>query len=310
MVYNDREGSGAPENATHKGRRSGLAGFWDQVQTFFWNIIHRPTWVDYVDILIIAFLIYQLVKLTRQTRAVQVLRGLAIIIVASYISELIGLTALNWLLRTILNNGVIALMILFQPELRKALEQIGRSTKLDRSTQRDESERVVDEITQCLLHLSRRRVGALIVFEQKTGLKDVTETGTAIDSLISAPLLENIFEPNTPLHDGAVIIRGQRIVAAACVLELTKSSAVSHDLGTRHRAGLGVSENSDAVVLIVSEETGIISMAREGKLTRHLDAEAIRKQLRDMYHEEHSRLWRLTHRALFGSRKGGADRDE
>ena len=257
-----------------------MADFWNQVQTFFWNILHRPTWVDYIDILIIAFLIYQLVVLTRQTRAVQVLKGLAMIIVASYLSELIGLTALNWVLRSILNNGVIALMILFQPELRKALEQIGRSTKLDRSTQQDESERVVDEITQCLLRLSRRRVGALIVFEQRTGLKDVTETGTAIDSLISAPLLENIFEPNTPLHDGAVIIRGQRIVAAACVLDLTKSNAVSRDLGTRHRAGLGVSETTDAIVLIVSEETGIISMARGGRLTRHLDAEAIRAQLR------------------------------
>ena len=287
-----------------------MAGFWDQVQTFFWNIIHRPTWVDYIDILIIAFLIYQLVKLTRRTRAVQVLRGLAIIIIASYISELCGLTALNWVLRSILNNGVIALMILFQPELRKALEQIGRSTRLDRSTQRDESQRVVDEITQCLLRLSRRRVGALIVFEQKTGLKDVMETGTAIDAMISGPLLENIFEPNTPLHDGAVIICGQRIAAAACVLELTKSTSVSRELGTRHRAGLGVSETTDAVVLIVSEETGIISMAREGRLTRHLDAEAIRSLLQDMYHEEHSRFWRLTHRALFGSQKGGDSHDE
>ena len=287
-----------------------MAEIWSQVQTFFWNIIHRPTWVDYVDILIIAFLIYQLIKLTRQTRAVQVLKGLGIIIVASYISELMGLTALNWLLRSILNNGVIVLIILFTPELRRALEQIGRSTKLDRSTERDESERVVDEITQCLLRLSRRRVGALIVFEQKTGLKDVTETGTAIDSLISAPLLENIFEPNTPLHDGAVIIRGQRIVSAACVLDLTKNGAISRDLGTRHRAGLGVTETTDAIVFIVSEETGIISLARGGKLTRHLDAEAIRTELRQIYHEEHSRLWRLTHRALSGGVKGGDGRDE
>ena len=124
-----------------------MAGIWDQVQTFFYNIIHRPTWVDYIDIAIIAFLIYQLVILTRQTRAIQVLKGLAVIIVASYVSELMGLTALNWVLRSILNNGVIALMILFQPELRRALEQIGRSAKLDRSAQRDESERIVDEIT-------------------------------------------------------------------------------------------------------------------------------------------------------------------
>lgn len=288
-----------------------MTGFWEQVQIFFWNIIHRPTWIDYLDIAIIAFLIYQLVTITRQTRAIQVLKGLAVIIVASYLSELIGLTTLNWVLRSILNNGVIALMILFQPELRKALEQIGRSTKLDRSAQRDESERIVDEITQCLLRLSRRRVGALIVFEQRTGLKDITESsGTEIDAIISAPLLENIFEPNTPLHDGAVIIRGQRIVSAACVLTLASDNrAISRDLGTRHRAGLGVSETTDAIVLIVSEETGIISMARGGKLTRHLDAEDLRKLLREMYHEEHNRLWRFTHHFRQG-RKGGSANDE
>ena len=286
-----------------------MAGLWEQFQTFLWNIIHRPTWIDYIDIAIIAYLIYQLVKITRQTRASQVLKGLAVIIVASYASKLMGLTALNWVLRSILNNGVIVLMILFQPELRKALEQIGRTAKLDRSTQRDESERVVDEITQCLLRLSRRRVGALIVFEQRTGLKDITESsGTKIDSLISAPLLENIFEPNTPLHDGAVIIRGTRIVSAACVLTLSENSSISRDLGTRHRAGLGVSENTDALVLIVSEETGIISMARGGKLTRHLDADSLRKILGEMYHEDHSRLWRWTHRER--AAKGGTAHDE
>ena len=286
-----------------------MAGLWNQFQTFLWNIIHRPTWIDYIDILIIAFLIYRLVTSTRQTRAIQVLKGLAVIIVASYASELMGLTTLNWVLRSILNNGVIALMILFQPELRKALEQIGRTAKLDRSTQRDESQRVVDEITQCLLRLSRRRVGALIVFEQRTGLKDITESsGTEIDSLISAPLLENIFEPNTPLHDGAVIIRGTRIVSAACVLTLSENSSISRDLGTRHRAGLGVSENTDALVLIVSEETGIISMARGGKLTRYLDADSLRKILSEMYHEDHSRLWQWTHRAR--AAKGGTANDE
>ena len=198
----------------------------------------------------------------------------------------------------------------FEPELRKALEQIGRTAKLDRYTQRDESERVVDEIIQCLLRLSRRRVGALIVFEQRTGLKDITESsGTAIDSLISAPLLENIFEPNTPLHDGAVIIRGTRIVSAACVLSLSESSAISRDLGTRHRAALGVSENTDAIVLVVSEETGVISVARGGKLTRHLDAESLRKILGEMYHEEHSRVWRWLHRARPG-RKGGEENND
>ena len=136
-----------------------MADFWEQVRTFLWNIIHRPTWIDCLDIAILAFLIYQLVLLTRQTRGISVIRGLAVIIGASYVSRLMKLTALNWLLQSILNNGVIALLILFQPEMRKALEQIGRSAKIDRPARSDESEHVVDEITSCLLRLSRRRVG-------------------------------------------------------------------------------------------------------------------------------------------------------
>ncbi len=286
-----------------------MTTFWDQARNFLWNLIHQPTLVDFIDIAIIAFLIYQLVLITKQTRAMQVLKGLAIIIVASYLSEVIGLRGLNWLLRSILNNGMIVLLILFQPELKKALEQIGRSTHLERAEMHDESERIVEEITQCLLRLSKRRVGALIVFEEKTGLKDICETGTAIDSVISAPLLENIFEPNTPLHDGAVIIRQDRVAAAACVLPLCESD-ISRDLGTRHRAGLGVSENTDATVLIVSEETGIISMAKGGRLTRHMDAESIRKLLRGMYHEEHTKLWNLLHRQAAAPAKGGKQHDE
>ncbi len=261
-----------------------MSTFWNDLQMFFWNIIHRPNIMDYIDILIVAFLIYELVMLTRETRAIQVLKGLAVLIVASYLSSLLGLTALNWLLRTVLNSGALVLVILFQPELRKALEQIGRGTKIDRPRDgASENVRIVEEISQCCLRLSKRRVGALIVFEQKTGLKDVIETGTLIDSVISAPLLENIFEPNTPLHDGAVIIRGQRVVAAACVLSLSESSALSRDLGTRHRAALGVSEASDAIALIVSEETGIISMTRGGKMIRHLDADALKRSLNELY---------------------------
>lgn len=155
---------------------------------------------------------------------------------------------------------------------------------MDRARQSaDENSRIINEITSCLLRLSRRRVGALIVFEQNTGLKDVSETGVRVDSDISGALLENIFEPNTPLHDGAVIIQNGRVSAAACVLTLSESAAISQDLGTRHRAALGISEQTDAKVLIVSEETGIISLAKGGRLTRHLDEEALRKILSDMY---------------------------
>ena len=156
----------------------------------------------------------------------------------------------------------------------------------------EENQRIISEITQCLTSLSRRRVGALIVFERRTGLKDVMETGTRLDSTISAPLLENIFEPNTPLHDGAVIIRGTRIVSAACMLTtLSESNAITRDLGTRHRAAIGISETTDALVLIVSKETGVISMARDGKLTRHLDAKAIGEILSTMYHQPQDGLY-------------------
>ncbi len=280
---------------------------------FFWNIIHRPQLNDILDILIVAVLLYQLIMLTRETRASDVMKGFIILIMGCLLSDILGLTALTWVLNLIVNNVVVVLVILFQPELRRILEQLGRGAKRDRPLQTadEDNGRIVSEITQCLLNLSRRRVGALIVFEQRTGLKDITESsGTAIDSLISAPLLENIFEPNTPLHDGAVIIRGQRIVSAACVLTLSNNPAISRDLGTRHRAGLGVSESTDAIVLIVSEETGIISMAKGGKLTRHLDAEGLRKLLGGMYHEEHSRLWRLTHRTRSNPNGGMGNNDE
>lgn len=286
-----------------------MTNFWDQAQMFFWNIIHQPTWIDLIDILIVAILIYQLFLLTRRTRAVQVIKGLAIIIVGSYVSDIIGLTSLSWLLHSVLNNGAIVLLVLFQPELRKALESIGRGTHIERAVgDSGENARVVDEIIHCALRLSRRRVGALIVFERTTGLLDVSSNGIPIDSVISSQLLENIFEPNTPLHDGAVIIRGTRIVSAACVLSLSESNSISHDLGTRHRAALGISESTDAIALIVSEETGIISAARGGRLTRHLDATSLRALLTEMYQEQHSRLLTLIRRLT--SKKGGVRHDE
>ncbi len=281
-----------------------MQSFLSNVEMFFWNIIHQPNLADVIDILIMAALLYQLVMLTKQTRAIQVLKGLAVLLIISYVSELFGLTSLNWLMRSVLNNGALLLFIIFQPELRKVLEQVGRGAGFEHgSASQSENERIIAEITQCCLRLSKRRVGALIVFEQKTGLKDVIETGTALDASISAPLLENIFEPNTPLHDGAVIIRGQRIVAAACVLTLSESNALSRDLGTRHRAALGISEASDAVTLIVSEETGIVSLTKNGVMTRRLDAEGIAHALRELYHEEPTGLKAWGRKIL---RKGGS----
>ena len=273
-----------------------MTSLWETVQTMVWNVFHRPGLSDIFDILLVAIVIYELIMLTRQTRGSAVLKGLVLLLLIVGVSDLLGLTALNWMLMTIVNNGVVVLVILFQPELRKALEQMGRSMMMrdkKRSDDSDENSRIITEIIQCLTNLSRRRVGALIVFEQKTGLQDVIETGISIDSQISSALLENIFEPNTPLHDGAVVIRGSRVMAAACILTLTEGQGISHELGTRHRAAIGVSETTDAVVLIVSEETGIISMARGGRLTRHLDPKSLREILEGMYDQQRSGLLAL-----------------
>ena len=278
-----------------------MTALWDTIQTALWNVFHRPGLSDIIDILIVTVIIYFLLMMTRQTRASAVLKGLVVLLIATFVSDLLGLTALNWLLMSVVNNGAVVLVILFQPEIRKALEQ-GRGAVRENSHagEGEDQARIIDEIIQCMTDLSRRRVGALIVFEQKTGLKDVIETGTAVDARISAPLLENIFEPNTPLHDGAVVIRGTRVVAGACILTLTEGRGISRELGTRHRAAIGISETTDAIVLIVSEETGIMSMARGGRLTRHLDTKSLREILEGIYAQPH------THRlaSLLGRKRG------
>lgn len=281
---------------------------WAQIQTVLWNVFNRPTIADVLDILIVAFLLYELLMLTKETRASAVLKGLVTLVVASWVSDLLGLTALNWVLLNVVNNGAVVLVILFQPELRKALEQLGRGAihKTAVAADLEESGHIVNEITSCLLTLSRRRVGALIVIEQRIGLKDIIETGTSLNSQISAALLENIFEPNTPLHDGAVVIRGPRIMAAACILSLSDGKGISRELGTRHRAALGVTETTDAISLIVSEETGTISVARNGRLTRHLDRAALEDLLLSIYHQKETGLW-STLMEKTKRRKGGAE---
>ena len=280
---------------------------WADIRNVLWNVFNRPTIADILDILIVAFLLYQLLMLTRETRASAVLKGLVMLLLASWFSDLLGLTALNWVLMNVVNNGALVLVILFQPELRKALEQIGRGAihTSSKTADMEQSEHIISELTNCLLTLSRRRVGALIVLEQRIGLKDVIETGTTLNSQISAALLENIFEPNTPLHDGAVVIRGPHIMAAACILTLSEGKGISRELGTRHRAALGITETTDAITLIVSEETGIISTARNGKLTRHLDRKALEELLSSLYQQkETSLLHGLLEKTKL--RKGGA----
>jgi diadenylate cyclase len=214
----------------------------------------------------------------------------AILLLVTWLSELLQFSTLNWLLQQVLSTGAILLVVLFQPELRRALEFIGRSSLKHfisaGSRQRVSVEGTINEIITALSNLSRRRVGALIVFEVRTELIDIIASGTVLDASISAPLIENIFEPNTPLHDGAMVVRGNRIAAAGCILQLSDDTTISRELGTRHRAALGVSESTDTITLIVSEETGIISMARAGKLTRYLDAKTLTIILSELYNRQ------------------------
>lgn len=246
---------------------------------------------DAVDIAIITVLIYHLILLTKETRAFQVLKGIGIVFIAALVSDVLQLVTISWLLNSLLSVGIILAVVLFQPELRRALEHIGRGNLFSReffgSIIDNGSEDTVREMHQAITDLAKRRVGALIVIEQRTGLGDIINTGTLIEGRISAPLIENIFEPNTPLHDGAMIIRNNEIVAAACILPLVEDIAVARELGTRHRAGLGISSVSDSITIIVSEETGVISMARDGKLVRYIDSKALRNLLESIFiHKE------------------------
>ena len=245
--------------------------------------------LDFLDIIIIAVLIYKLIVWTKETRAYEVLKGIGLLFLCSIVSQLLSLTILSWLLDSILTSGsiIIVLFILFQPEIRRVLEKLGRSGKrlggawLDASNM--QSAALIRDMQTAILSLSHRRVGALVVFEQKTGLGDIISTGTRIEGLLSGALIENIFEPNTPLHDGAVIVRGSTLIAAGCFLPLSDDLTVSRELGTRHRAALGVSSVSDSITIIVSEETGAISVARDGKLVRYIDAKALSNVLESLF---------------------------
>ena len=261
---------------------------WQQFSTRVLSLGASLSWRNALDIALVALLVYYVIALVRQTRANSVLKGLALVLIMAWLSDVMQLSAFNWILRQVINTGVIMLVVLFQPELRRGLEKIGRSKLsgaglLESSHKIATAEHDADEIVHCMTNLSRRRVGALVVIQNKTGLNDIIATGTMLDAEISSALLENIFEPNTPLHDGAVIMRGGRIVAAACYLPLSENYSISRELGTRHRAAIGISEMTDATVLVVSEETGVISVAREGKLTRYFDAKALKKLLMDLF---------------------------
>ena len=261
-----------------------LHTIWSSLTTLYTNLFQQPDWRNFLDIAIIAIVIYAVIRLLIRTRASAVFKGIIILLAFTWISDILQLNVVNWALQQFVNTGVIVLVILFQPELRKALEHVGRSSIIaSPGKNQTSSSDCVNGLVQAMSDMSRKRIGALIIIEQKTGLREFADTGTTLDAEISAPLIENVFEPNTPLHDGAMIIRNRRILAAACILQLSDDPTISKELGTRHRAAIGISETTDAVALIVSEETGIISMAREGKLTRYLDAKSLSQILSDLF---------------------------
>ncbi|KHD35726.1 membrane protein [Clostridium acetobutylicum] len=224
-----------------------------------------------VDILVVTYIFYKTYSIIKETRAMQLLKGVLLIILLIPLSDIFHLTMLNWILQRTITIGVLSMVIIFQPEIRRALEKIGRSAFVEGHILQDKDtvEKILSEVVTSVKNLAESKTGALIIVEQSTGLEDIIGTGTRVDAKVSAALLENIFVVNTPLHDGATIIRNDRIAAAGCFLPLTANNDINKKLGTRHRAGIGISENSDALVIIVSEETGNISLAINGRLTRN-----------------------------------------
>lgn len=256
------------------------------------NTVRGSGLIDVVDILLVGFLLYQALRLIRETRAMLLLKGICIMLALYLVAYLTQMRALSFLMRYLFTIGAWALLVVFQPELRRALEQVGRTrfsnwNFLNLSGDADEENMrwslAIKAIGEAAIYLSKRRIGALIVLERQTKLGEIIKTGTVIDSTPSAEMLGNIFFPNSPLHDGALIIRQGRLYAAGCFLPLSDNYDISKEMGTRHRAGLGMSEQSDAVVIVVSEETGVITMAQNGRLTRGYTGEQLVRELEGMF---------------------------
>ena len=243
------------------------------------NGIKTMSFTDFLDVIIVAYLIYKVIGFVRKTNSYNLAKGVVFILIALWLSYIFQLTMINFLLRRTVELGLIALLILFQPELRRLLERMGRGFGSNRSVSNPVMEDAIAQTVLACTEMSASHTGALLIFERKERLNSIMTTGTVINSDVSAELIKNLFYNKAPLHDGAVVIREGRIAAAGCVLPLTQSTNLSKELGMRHRAGIGLSEQSDAVVIIVSEETGSISVALEGMLNRHLNGSTLEKLL-------------------------------
>jgi uncharacterized protein (TIGR00159 family) len=246
------------------------------------DVLTQFRWIDALDILIVAFAIYQIILALRGTRAFQMLLGLALLYLASRVSLRLGLVTVNWALSNLLAVWFLCIIILFQPELRRALASVGRRGSLLRAFSRYQEAHMIDEVVRAVTSLAAKKIGAIIVVERDSRLTDSVDSGTTLDALVSRRMLESIFYPYSPLHDGAVIISRDRIVAAACFLPLSINPELPRDLGTRHRAAVGITEESDAIAIVISEETGMISLVAGGEILRNLDASTLRQRLSEL----------------------------
>ena len=249
------------------------------ITTKIFNLIR---WQDVVDILLVTVILYRVLLIMKGTKAAQMLIGLGVLFIAFVLSKYLGLYTIDWIIQSLWAQIVLAIIILFQPEIRRTLAQMGEARFLPSFTTAEEL-RSLEEIIKASVALSNRKIGALIVIEKDTNLKDFIEMGTQLDAKVSRELLLSIFHPTSPIHDGAVIIRGNRVVAAGCFLPLTLSAEISKSLGTRHRAGIGLTEETDAVVIIVSEETGSITTAIGGSLQKNVDTTSLRNFLTEIF---------------------------
>ncbi|WP_305041562.1 diadenylate cyclase CdaA [Geoalkalibacter sp.] len=245
----------------------------------FFEVLKNIRWLDLLDIGLVAFIIYRIILLIKGTRAVQMLLGLAVILIVYVASQVGGLYTLHWLLDNFLSSIILVIIVIFQNDIRRALMHVGRNPFFAGLSYREETE-VIDELVKACLVMANRRIGALIVIERETGLKDFLEVGTEIDARVSSDLLVSIFLPYSPIHDGAVVVQQGRLKQAGCFLPLTQNPDVSKALGTRHRAAIGLTELVDAVAIVVSEETGKISIVVGGRLTRDLDSASLRRVLK------------------------------
>lgn len=254
------------------------------------GLLSTITFLDVIDIVVVAYFLYRLFLMLKNTRAATLGKGLMVLIGFTLICRWLNLHVISWLLEKSMTVIMVALPVVFQPELRRALEQIGRGKLFHKGSELDEQEleEMLDSVAHATKVMSKNKVGALMVFERATGLAERIETGVPIDGLVSSGLLQNIFVKDTPLHDGAVVIRGNRVVAACCLLPLTENRNLSQELGTRHRAAIGMSEQSDAMILVVSEETGTISIARNGELMRYLTVDDVKEILRTAIFRPHA----------------------